>query len=170
MDGAALEGLALRLVDGDGEGETQRYLREGADNIVFQFLHGLAVLADTLVDGGLHHLPLLRLDGNLTLGVIEQDRRAVSAGLDDRAERAVRQPVIRHVSEEHDPRALNQAQPVVRRLVGGLHVTIHARLICAGPSPVLLQVADALVVDGGRHPVRGTEPQNVLRRSLAVRD
>ena len=170
MDGAALEGLALRLVDGDGEREAQGNLRERAHRVGDKLLCGVPVIADDVANGGFQHLPFLlaHLDG--VLAVIEIDRDAIHPGLQDRPQRAVREAMVGHVGEQHHACALHEAQLVIGGLVRGLHIAVGVRRVSPGLRAHALQLSHALVVDGGCHAVRGAQPQVIPRCPLAVGD
>ena len=170
VDGAALEGLPLRLVDGDGEREAQGNLRERAHRVGDKLLRGVAVITDEVAHGGFQHLPFLlaHLDG--VLAVIELDCDAIHPCFQDRPQRAVRETVVGHVGEQHHACALHEAQLIVGGLVRGLNIAIGVRRIRPRPRAHALQLPHAFVVDGGCHAVRGAQPQVISRCSLVVGD
>ena len=170
VDGAALEGLTLRLVDGDGEREAKGNLRERAHRVGDKLLRGVPVIADDVANGGFQHLPFLlaHLDG--VLAVIELDRDAIHPDFRDGPQRAVRETVVGHVGEQHHACVLHETQLVVGGLVRGLHISVGVRRVRPRPCAQALQLPHALVVDGGCHAVRGAQPQVILRCPLAVGD
>ena len=163
VDDRLLEGLALALVDGDGEGQAHRVLGEGAD----RFRGQLPLLQEKAVD-----LPGVRRDLHGLAGVqLRPDQRLpffIFREASHPADGPVDPAPVAVVVEHHDLGALSQPQVQGRRQVLPAELPLDEPLELSGPAG---QPGDLLLVDAVGQLVRaGQVDVEIPRRRGEIGD
>ena len=103
VDGAAIEGKALGLMDGDGVSELEGDLRELAYRVGSHLVFHFALRVDELLDNRFEDLPRVSLNLHRLVRIgIKGDRHARLGAFHDRALRAADIFTFGVVDERHD--------------------------------------------------------------------